>query len=101
MSQVSRIQQMEEIFDNAGDALASFDASLSEFEKAQDGLFAFADYYGSEDWFEDFDAYAEGALPSDLKCGVLSEDLPYDAVMDYRDLCVRMLEVATAALKRI
>ena len=101
MSQVARIQQMEEVFDNAVDALVKFDAALIEFEEAQDGLLAFSDYYGSEDWFEDFDASAQGALPSDLKCSVLSEDLPYDAIVDYRDLCIRMLELATTALKRI
>ena len=101
MSQIARIQQMEEVFDAAISSLAKFDAALGEFEEAQDDLFAFADYYGSEDWFEDFDASADGILPPDLKRGVLSEDLPYDAIVDYRDLCIRMLELATTALKRI
>lgn len=101
MDRETRIRQMEEAFDAASAALERFESALDEFEGAQDSLLSFSDYYGSEQWLEDYDAHAQGALPPDLKCGVLSEDLPYDALMEYHELCIRMLEIATRTLKRI
>ena len=40
------------------------------------------------------------ALPEDVKAGVLSEDLVYDAITDLRDAAFRMLELGTDILKR-
>ena len=98
-TRVARIAAMEEAFDAATAATRAFEESLAAFEVAQPALTCFADYYGSAAWFDDRDADEAGELPHDLKCGVLGEDLGYELLVDYRELAIRMLEVATRALK--
>lgn len=96
---IARIVAMEQDFDVAAAAIAKFEQALDDFEAAQPAIAALSSYYGSSQWFEDRDADEAGELPHDLKRGVLGEDLPYDALVEYHDLAVRMLEVATRALK--
>ena len=98
-ARVARISEMEKIFDEATAALGAFDLALTAFEEAQPTISTLAEYYGSVEWFEDRDADEAGDLPSDLKRGVLGEDLPYDLLLDYHDVAVRMLEAATRALR--
>ena len=98
-ARIARITEMEEIFDQATAALNTFEAQLTVFEEAQPTISTLAAYYGSVDWFDDRDADGAGELPADLKRGVLGEDLPYDLLLDYHDIAVRMLELATRAIK--
>lgn len=98
-ARIARITEMEETFDRSAAALEAFDRALTAFEEAQPTISTLASYYGSVEWFEDRDADEAGNLPSDLKRGVLGEDLPYDLLLDYHDVAVRMLEAATQALK--
>ena len=96
---IQRIKEMEEVFDQASVALLGFEQDLDDFEAAQPAIAQLAAYYGSEEWFEDREASEAGLLPEDLARGVLGEDLPYDLLIDYRDLAIRMLELATRMLK--
>ena len=96
---IGRIQEMEEAFDAGASALRACEQGLAELEQAQDALAKLSAYYGSEEWFADRDADEAGELPDALKRGVLGEDLPYELLVDYRQLGIRMLEVATRALK--
>lgn len=96
---IARITEMEEAFDKAAVAILGFGQDLDDFEEAQDAIEKLAHYYGSEEWFADRDADEAGELPADLSRGVLGEDLPYDLLVDYRDLAIRMLKVATRALE--
>ena len=98
-ARIERISEMEKTFDEAAAALAEFETHLTAFEEAQPTIGTLAAYYGSIDWFEDRDADEAGELPANLKRGVLGEDLPYDLLLDYHDIAVRMLELATRALK--
>lgn len=100
MDRLENIKAMEEAFDSSVAAIERFGEALDAFEAAQDDIEAFADYYGSIQWFEDVDAHAAGELPRDLKCGVLGEDVPFDALEDNHDIAVRMLELAARMLKR-
>ncbi len=97
--QVQRIEEMELALDGAAEAVKAFDKALKQFKRAQPGINKLLDYYGSELWFDDMEALENGKLPEDLKCGVLSEDLPYDVFVNYQDIAIRMLESATKALK--
>ena len=96
---IERIQEMEAAFDAASQAVQEFDAALAKFKRSQARVGKLGAYYGSADWFADRDAYEAGQLPADLKCGVLGEDVPYDVLISYHDLAIRMLECATRALK--
>lgn len=97
--QVQRIEEMEAALDVSADAIKAFDKALKQFKRAQPGLAKLSAYYGSEEWFDDVEAFENGKLPEELKCGVLGEDIPYDVLIGYQDLGIRMLESATKALK--
>ena len=98
-ARIARIKEMEQALDDASVALQGFEQDLDDFEAAQPAIEALADYYGSEEWFEDREADEAGELPTDLERGVLGEDLAYDVLVSYHDMAIRMLEVATRALK--
>ena len=75
--QVERITHMEQILTKAQDAIRT----LIELHPQIEELSA---YYGSKDWFADYDADRAGLLPPDLKRGVLSEDAVYNLLDQYR-----------------
>ena len=96
---IARITEMEEAFNKASVAILGFEQDLDDFEEAQGAIMKLARYYGSEEWFADRDADEAGKLPEDLSRGVLGEDLPYNLLVDYHDLAIRMLKAATRALE--
>ena len=99
MERIERIQHMEAAFDASRGAIDRLAQALDEFDETQPTLNEFAAYYGSVEWFDDVEADELGELPSDLKRGVLGEDLPYDLLVEYHDLAIRMLQIATRALE--
>jgi hypothetical protein len=54
----------------------------------------------SEVTLSDKDAQEKGALPADLKCGVLSEDAVFNMLTDNKELCVAMAEFLAALKNR-
>ena len=81
---------MEHSLDRASQAVMRLSAALDEFADAQDALRQLSDYYGSDQWKQDFDDDSKGVLPSDLKRGVLSEDAVWNLLEDVRDVKERM-----------
>ena len=77
--QIARIAHMEQILNKAEEAIRI----LLELRPQIEELSA---YYGSKDWFADYDADRAGLLPPDLKRGVLSEDAVYNLLAQYRNL---------------
>ena len=75
--QIARIAHMEQILNKAEEAIRV----LLELRPQIEELSA---YYGSKDWFADYDADRAGLLPPHLKRGVLSEDAVYDLLEQYR-----------------
>ena len=47
-------------------------------------------YYGSDRWHADRALEERGALPDDLKRGVLSEDAVYDLITEHIELVARL-----------
>lgn len=92
---IERIKQMEQNLDECTDAIKQMQEQLDHMEELREKMIALFQYYGSEEWYED----REGEIPQDLKAGVLSEDLVYDAIMDIREEAFRMLELGTDILK--
>lgn len=99
MEQIERIKAMERCLDRASQAVMHFSAALDEYADAQDSLRKLSDYYGSDQWKQDFAADSAGLLPTDLKRGVLSEDAVWNLLEDVRDLKERMREMVTDNLK--
>ena len=92
---IQRISKMEAILDETNAAIKDLNAQLQRMEDMRERMLALFDYYGEDAWYED----REGELPANVKAGVLSEDLVYDAITDLRDTAFRMLELSTEILR--
>ena len=95
MDHLKRISEMEAALDECRAALDNLEKSLDGLDAVKEKMGALFAYYGSAEWYDD----RELELPSDVKAGVLSEDLVYDEIMDARDASFRMLELAADILK--
>ncbi|MCD1148033.1 DUF4298 domain-containing protein [Peptoniphilus sp. KCTC 25270] len=99
MNQILRIKEMETILDNHSKAVEEMELALENFAQAQKAYQVLREYYGSEEFFQDVEDSNCGAIPSDVKCGVLSEDAVFDLIGDNHHLAIEMLELATEILK--
>ena len=86
--------------DTASEAVKELEAALDKFAAAQEAIAVLSEYYGSEDWLQDFNDDEEGRLPKNLKRGVLSEDGIWNLLTECRELNVRMSKMVTEVLKR-
>jgi hypothetical protein len=98
MEQIERIKTMEQQLDRASQAVIRLSAALDDYAEAQAAIRDLSDYYGSDDWKQDFADDEQGLLPNDLKRGVFSEDAVWNLLEDSRALNSRMQEVLTHAL---
>ena len=97
-----RIGEMENIMNECSRAIGELSEQLDRLEALRGKMSALFDYYGSEDWYDDreaWDAVPDGEIPEGLTAGVLSEDLVYDEITEVRDLAFRMMESGTDILK--
>ena len=99
MEQIERINKMEQCLDASEKAIRELSEALSVFEEVQPQYRQLSDYYGSDQWMQDYEDDEAGKLPRGLKRGVLSEDAVYDLTTENRELLVRMLRLVTAALE--
>ena len=99
MEQIERIREMENCLDVSEKSIRELLEALSAFEEIQPQFRQLNDYYGSDQWMQDYSDDEAGELPQDLKRGVLSEDAVYDLITENRELLVRMLKLVTAALE--
>ena len=93
MEQIERITYMEQILDEATEAVLSLSEALEKYSAVQDKLQELIAYYSSERWRQDFDDDIAGKIPSDLKRGVLSEDAVYSLLSDISDLKEQLKEL--------
>ena len=92
---------MEQLMERASSAVINFSAALDKFVEAQQAIAALSDYYGSDEWKQDFADDEAGLLPADLKRGVLSEDGIWNLLADNRELMNRMGEVIATDEKAV
>ena len=88
--QTERIRQMELRMERAAKAVMELSAALENYEAVQEDIAALEQYYGSEEWKQDFADDEAGLLPVDLKRGVLSEDGIWNLLEDVRELNNRL-----------
>ena len=93
MEQIERITYMEQILDEATEAVSSLSEALEKYTAIQEKLQELATYYSSEQWRQDFDDDSAGKIPQDRKRGVLSEDAVYNLLSDITDLKERLLSI--------
>ena len=101
MKQTDRINSMEQHMERASSAIINFSAALDKYIEAQQSIAALSDYYGSDEWKQDFADDEAGLLPADLKRGVLSEDGIWNLLADNRELMNRMREVIATDEKAV
>jgi hypothetical protein len=93
---------MEAAMNECSRVLGELSEKLDRLEELRGRMTGLFDYYGSDAWYEDREAFAaaaRGDVPADLTAGVLSEDLVYDEITEVRDLAFRMMETGTDILK--
>ena len=101
MKQTDRINSMEQHMERASSAIINFSAALDKYIEAQQSIAALSDYYGSDEWKQDYADDEAGLLPADLKRGVLSEDGIWNLLADNRELMNRMREVIATDEKAV
>ncbi len=74
MQQIERIRYMEQLLDYVLEARKVQDIDHEKQERIQEAIRILSEYYGSDEWKQDFADDEAGLLPKDLKRGVLSED---------------------------
>jgi hypothetical protein len=101
MDRIERIKAMEAALNETRDAAEQLREAVAAQAVALDSVRALSAYYGSQDWYKDLEADERGKLPEGLERGVLSEDLPYEALVDAREAALGALEVATSMLRAL
>ena len=84
---------MELRLNKASAAVMELSAALDKYEAAQEALKILSDYYGSDEWKQDFADDEAGRLPANLKRGVLSEDGIWNLLSDNNSLIERLQEI--------
>ena len=97
--QIERIEKMEARLDAARLAVDALSEAMDQYEAAQRKYYELANYYGSVQWMDDYDADEAGKLPPELKRGVLSEDAAYDLITDHRQLMTRLQKAVLKSLE--
>ena len=76
--------------ERAAKAVMDLSVALDNYKAAQEDIAAINDYYGSEEWKQDYADDEAGLLPADLKRGVLSEDGIWNLLSDASELNKRI-----------
>lgn len=100
MELVERVEAMEKRMGALNEVMDAMAKALEQLEAARDEYQALSDYYGSQAWFDDAEAANNGTLPESVQCGVLTEDLPYDALNRWNDLGFQMIEAGLASARQ-
>ena len=100
MEQIERIRAMEAAMDRAGTAVSALASALEAYRGVLPDLRALDAYLQSDEWKADFAADEAGALPKDLKRGVLSEDGLYNLLQEDEQLRRALRAAARKTAKR-
>ena len=66
MKQIERIQMMEQHLNRANEAIAHLKQALDNYQEVKESIKALSQYYGDEEWNQDFEDDENGRLPHDL-----------------------------------
>ena len=66
MKQIDRIKYMERQLERASLAVMQLSTALEQYTEAQKAIDQLSDYYGSDEWKQDFADDEAGRLPQDL-----------------------------------
>ena len=92
MDQIERIQHMEQILNEAKDAVQALTSALERYQALKPRMAELTAYYTSPQWMKDYKDDEAGRLPEGLARGVLSEDAVYNLLYMQRELVEMMKE---------
>ena len=95
---VEEIETNEERLDNLKNLIERLEKDLEDFESNKKDINLLKRYYGSKAWFRDKEAF-ENKKISNVKAGVLSEDLVWNTLEDLDSLIERMRKITKAYKK--
>lgn len=81
---ISRVTQMEGYMDEVSEILEKSPEAIKDNEEVQAKIIELENYQESGQWLFDYECDERGELPSDLKRGVLSEDMLYNLLCDVK-----------------
>lgn len=81
---ISRVTQMERYMDEVSEILEKSPEAIKDNEEIQAKIIELENYQESGQWLLDYECDERGELPSDLKRGVLSEDMLYNLLCDVK-----------------
>lgn len=101
MNQIDRIKYYEDILDRQIELNNDLEKLLKIYREHISSYKELVDYYGSDLYMKDVEDSNNNLLPKDLKCGVLSEDLVYNLIIDNKELLNDLLEISSLMVKNI
>lgn len=93
-----RITKNEERLDNIIKSVNNLNNALTSFSKEKKNIILLSNYYKSKKWLKDKDDYESGKI-SNIKAGVLSEDLVWNTLENIDELLNEM-EILIKFLKK-
>ena len=95
--QIKRITEMEESLNISIKQIKQFEEALKEYKKSQKQIKKLSEYYGSKEWYKDFDDYNDKKLK--LNAGVLSEDGIYNLLLENKEIAKELNKLSKRILK--
>ena len=90
----NRITKMEEYLDLTKNTINDINKAIKQVKKNKKKIYELSNYYGSNDWYTDRENY-----DNSIKAGILSEDLPYDTLIELHSLAIDLISLGTDILK--
>ncbi|MDO5044062.1 MAG: DUF4298 domain-containing protein [Coriobacteriia bacterium] len=91
---LDRIETMEHVLNSMQDNIENLQAALVNYKDKLPQYEALLRYYGSSEYRDDLDAMEQNRLPSNLACGVLTEDAVYNMIFEQKKLLENLLELS-------
>ncbi|OOF66827.1 DUF4298 domain-containing protein [Rodentibacter sp. Ppn85] len=100
LSQTRLVQlaEMENILNEANEFLTEAETFLEKWQAFLPKMQRLERYYFDGDWFADFEAYEKGEIVNSQPCGVLSEDLVFNAAAKQQTLAIEYLKLISKIL---
>lgn len=90
----NRIVKMEENLDLTNSLIKDLKKNIRKIKNNKKKIYELSKYYGSNDWYTDRENF-----DNSIKAGVLSEDLPYDTLLELHSLAIDLITMGTDILK--
>ena len=89
---LERVREMEARFDEVYRLVAEIDSTISDYQDLKPEVETLRGYMDSGQWKADFEADEAGAIPDEVKRGVLAEDGLYDLLQAVDEILKRAKE---------